>query len=416
MKVLGKNVGSIFIGHGRSDVWKELKEFLTERLDLRCDEFNLVSPVGLTTTQRLQEMLRNAAFAFLVMTGEDKHADGTVHARENVIYELGLFAARLGHQRAVILLEEGCAEFSNITGLTQIRFSKGSLGSAFEPIREVLEREGIIAIPRSRVPWWKRKSFLFAIVTAFILLGAFWIRLRHAYPGPTSVLQSEQEGGTGSSRPRPTSAQTGSDSEPRQDIVPQASKSETTTQPPMQQQRVASSKPEPATVPLQTGTRSQRDQNPVENGVDDQPTSPQTNLHSQQDSLPLPSQTDTVTVRSETNGIRVTVTIEITNVPPAGPGGPDRTEPISGKVRGVKPGKHKVVVYAFAGGTWWVQPTVAAPLTDLDESGGWQTITHLASTYAVLLVTPGYKPPATMSDVPKAGGEVLAVKLVQAGR
>ncbi len=74
---------------------------------------------------------------------------------------------------------------------------------------------------------------------------------------------------------------------------------------------------------------------------------------------------------------------------------------------------NKIVIYAFAGGTWWVQPTVDSPLTDIDDQGVWQTVTHLGSTYAVLLVNSSYKAPATMSGVPKVSRDVLAVKLVQ---
>jgi len=109
------------------------------------------------------------------------------------------------------------------------------------------------------------------------------------------------------------------------------------------------------------------------------------------------------------------LSIAVTEAPHAGRGGPDQTEPISGDVRGVDYGTHKVVIYTFAGGTWWVQPTVADPLTDIDQTGKWQTITHVGSTYAALLVKPSYRPPATMNSVPKVGPDVLAVTLV-AGR
>ena len=56
------------------------------------------------------------------MTAEDEQPDGTLRARENVIHEAGLFQGRLGFEKAIILLEEGCEEFSNIEGLGQIRF------------------------------------------------------------------------------------------------------------------------------------------------------------------------------------------------------------------------------------------------------------------------------------------------------
>ena len=52
----------------------------------------------------------------------------------------------------------------------------------------------------------------------------------------------------------------------------------------------------------------------------------------------------------------------------------------------------------------------AEPLTDIDQGGKWQTVTHLGSTYAALLVKPAYRPPATMGGIPKVGPEVLAVE------
>ncbi len=89
-------------------------------------------------------MLNGAKFAFLVMTAEDEHADKKLHARENVIHEIGLFQGRLGFEKAIILYEDGCEEFTNITGITQIRFPKGNIKAVSEDINEVLKREGLI--------------------------------------------------------------------------------------------------------------------------------------------------------------------------------------------------------------------------------------------------------------------------------
>ena len=138
-------IGSkVSIGHGHSPVWRELKEFLEERLGLSVDEFNRVSTAGVPTATRLTSMLSQAGFAFLIMTGEDESNDGTLRARENVVHEVGLFQGRLGFEKAIVLLEEGCEEFSNIHGLGQIRFPKNNISAKFEEIRKVLEREGII--------------------------------------------------------------------------------------------------------------------------------------------------------------------------------------------------------------------------------------------------------------------------------
>jgi predicted nucleotide-binding protein len=134
----------VFIGHGHSLVWRVLKDFLEDRLGLSVDEFNRVPVAGIATSTRLSEMLDSAAFAFLIMTAEDEQTDGKVRARENVVHEVGLFQGRLGFERAIVLLEEGCEQFSNIHGLGYIKFPKGNIAAKSEEIREVLEHRGLV--------------------------------------------------------------------------------------------------------------------------------------------------------------------------------------------------------------------------------------------------------------------------------
>lgn len=145
INVKKKNSGTnIFIGHGHSGVWRDLKDFVNDRLHLPWDEFNRIPVAGMTNIVRLAQLLDESCFAFLIMTAEDELKDGDYQARMNVIHEVGLFQGRLGFEKAIILLEEGCKEFSNIAGLGQIRFPKDNISAAFEEIRKVLEREGII--------------------------------------------------------------------------------------------------------------------------------------------------------------------------------------------------------------------------------------------------------------------------------
>jgi len=136
---------NVFIGHGRSPLWREVKDFVQDRLQLPWDEFNRVPVAGVTNQARLAEMLEAAAVAFMIMTAEDETAEGALQARMNVIHEVGLFQGRLGFTKAIVVLEEGCAEFSNIQGLGQLRFPAGNIGACFEQIRSVLEREGLLS-------------------------------------------------------------------------------------------------------------------------------------------------------------------------------------------------------------------------------------------------------------------------------
>lgn len=87
---------NVFIGHGRSHIWRDLKDFVQDRLRLPWDEFNRVPVAGITNIARLSEMLDAAAIALLVMTAEDEQADGKIRARMNVIHEAGLFLGAIG--------------------------------------------------------------------------------------------------------------------------------------------------------------------------------------------------------------------------------------------------------------------------------------------------------------------------------
>ena len=151
----------IFIGHGHSLVWLELKSFLQDEFNLTIDEFNRVSTTGIATSNRLEQMLDDAAFAFLILTAEDEATDGKLHARENVVHEAGLFQGRLGFKKAILLLEETCEKFSNIDGLGYIPFPTGKIRAAFEDIRKVLKREGLIEVgsPSSGSPPERKGRF-----------------------------------------------------------------------------------------------------------------------------------------------------------------------------------------------------------------------------------------------------------------
>ena len=55
---------NVFIGHGRSSIWRGLKESIQDRLNLPWDEFNRVPIAGITNITRLTQMLDDAGIAF----------------------------------------------------------------------------------------------------------------------------------------------------------------------------------------------------------------------------------------------------------------------------------------------------------------------------------------------------------------
>lgn len=132
---------TIFIGHGHDPQWRDLKDHLHEQQGLNVSAYEMGPRAGKSIKDVLEEMLDESSFALLVLTGEDIHTNGELHARENVIHELGLFQGRLGFTRAMPLLEEGVQEFSNILGINQLRFAKGRIKETFGDVLATIRRE-----------------------------------------------------------------------------------------------------------------------------------------------------------------------------------------------------------------------------------------------------------------------------------
>lgn len=138
----------IFISHGRAQVWKRLNDHLQSSLGLEPQEFSSECSAGKSAWSVLDSRLEDCGFAFLIMTAEDDMGNGKCRARQNVVHELGLFQGRLGAERAIVLLEEGCERLSNHDGILYIEFPKDKIEDAFKQVESVLERENV---PLSRI-------------------------------------------------------------------------------------------------------------------------------------------------------------------------------------------------------------------------------------------------------------------------
>jgi predicted nucleotide-binding protein len=140
---VSKNVNNfvVFIGHGRSSQWRELKDHLQCKHGIKVETYETGARAGHTIRDILEDISRKSNFALLVMTAEDEQADGSFRARQNVIHEIGLFQGKLGFCRAIVLMEEGVEEFSNIFGIQQFRYSKDNIKETFGEIVATIRRE-----------------------------------------------------------------------------------------------------------------------------------------------------------------------------------------------------------------------------------------------------------------------------------
>lgn len=128
----------IFIGHGKSATWHELRDFIESRLGLPWEAFDRDRLVGLNISEQMQKILNRSAFAFIVLTGSDCQQNGSVC--DYIIHEIGLCQGRLGLNKVIILIESG-VDFPSWLLDSTIVFKKNNISAKFEDVRRILERE-----------------------------------------------------------------------------------------------------------------------------------------------------------------------------------------------------------------------------------------------------------------------------------
>lgn len=131
----------VFIGHGRSLAWRDLKEHLQDLHGIQVVTYETGARAGHTIRDILEDLVERSTLALLVLTSEDEQANGATRARQNVIHETGLFQGALGFSRAIMLVEHGVENFSNVDGIQQIRFSAGNIRETFGDVLATLSRE-----------------------------------------------------------------------------------------------------------------------------------------------------------------------------------------------------------------------------------------------------------------------------------
>ena len=131
----------IFIGHGRSPQWRDLKDHLHDQHGYEVEAYETGARGGHAIRDILERMMKRSAFAVLVMTAEDEQADGELRARQIVVHEVGLFQGRLGFDRAVVAIENGVEPFSNLQGIHQLRFDAGRIREVYGDVLATLRRE-----------------------------------------------------------------------------------------------------------------------------------------------------------------------------------------------------------------------------------------------------------------------------------
>jgi signal transduction histidine kinase len=103
--------------------------------------------------------------------------------------------------------------------------------------------------------------------------------------------------------------------------------------------------------------------------------------------------------------------IEITKIPVAGEGSPDKLYAVEGRVVDSRPGQ-QIVLFA-RWGPWWIQPFADRPFTTIQSDSTWRNLTHPGTEYAALLVDERFRAKATLDVMPKEGDGVIAVAITK---
>jgi len=109
------------------------------------------------------------------------------------------------------------------------------------------------------------------------------------------------------------------------------------------------------------------------------------------------------------------VRVEITKIPPYEPEGGDGTRAdIAGRVSGEVSPDYQVAIYARAD-AWYIQPH-SHTLHPIRGDSTWGSWTHTGSSYAALVVRPGFDALTRFDVLPQVGGYVVARTIVEGRR
>ena len=120
----------------------QLIDLIKERFKLIPIMLKYRAGKGRPLIVKFEQEAENCSFAFVLLTPDDlvKTEDAEYsQARPNVIFELGWFYGRLGHERVLLLLKHGTMIHSDLAGVSRIEFQESVSEKIIEIERELIE-------------------------------------------------------------------------------------------------------------------------------------------------------------------------------------------------------------------------------------------------------------------------------------
>lgn len=136
----------VFIIHGKSKVWKDVRKHINEQLN-----FATVVLIDEVDQGDLLDLFKESVWedcdcAVAIMSPDDKMKNGRVRARQNVLFEIGYCQGLWDHYyqdesiKPVIILKERKVEMpSDLAGNKVIMYTEGQISKSLEKLSVALE-------------------------------------------------------------------------------------------------------------------------------------------------------------------------------------------------------------------------------------------------------------------------------------
>lgn len=116
------NTNKIFIVHGHNETIKEKVARLLENLKLEPIILHEQTDNGMTIIEKFEQHSNDVNFAIILLTADDEgkaktEKDYKPRARQNVIFEMGYFFAKLGRKNVFLLKENEVENPSDLSGI-----------------------------------------------------------------------------------------------------------------------------------------------------------------------------------------------------------------------------------------------------------------------------------------------------------
>src|SRR5262249_14694681 len=124
----------VFIIHGHSESARAQLKTLLSSFELNPIVLGEENDRGMTIIEKFEYYAPLCSFAFALMTPDDKVIVGAEvyrwRARQNVIFELGWFMARLGRERVMVISQGEIEILSDLHGLIYLPFKENIMDVA----------------------------------------------------------------------------------------------------------------------------------------------------------------------------------------------------------------------------------------------------------------------------------------------